>query len=110
MQSKSETTIRADSIQFKILYCHIDAGDTSPDPNTCSRNGWNPTQGVSIVVQDSSTERDLLRFDCFPVDPHYHYDPTGTDTCIMIDKNTIDNPINWSMYQLIPLHFALHCP
>ena len=100
MQSKSKTTIRADSIQFNILYCHIDAGDTNPDPNTCSRSGWNPTQGVSIVVQDSSTEKDLLRFDCFPVDPHYHYDPTGTDTCIMIDKNTIDNPINWSIHQL----------
>ena len=43
MQSKSTNTIRADSIQFNIVYCHIDAGDTNPDPNTCSRNGWNPT-------------------------------------------------------------------
>ena len=100
MQSKSGVTIEAGNVQFKIVYCHIDAGDTNPDPNTCPRTGWNPTQGISILVQDSSIGKALLRFDCFPVDPHYHYDPAGKDTCIMIDKNTIDNPINWSIHQL----------
>ena len=100
MQIKNGSTITAGNIQFKILYCHIDTGDTNPDPNACSRSGWNPTQGISILVQDSFLGKDLLRFDCFPVDPHYHYDPAGIDTCIMIDRNTIDNPINWSIHQL----------
>ena len=100
MQTKNDVAITIDNIQFIIRYCHIDAGDVIPDPNSCTRSGWNPTQGVSIIVQDNTKLKQILRFDCFPVDPHYHYDPQGSDTCIMMDPNTIDHPINWSIHQL----------
>lgn len=30
-------------------------------------------QGVSVYVFEAGTKRDYLRFDCFEVEPHYHY-------------------------------------
>ncbi len=40
----------------------------------------------------------VLRFDCFRDDPHYHYDPSGKDDKRHLDKGA-DN-VAWSMAQV----------
>jgi len=39
----------------------------------------------------------LLRFDCFEQEPHFHYDPDGTNTQLRMDKTNVSDPIAWSM-------------
>ena len=40
----------------------------------------------------------VLRFDCFRQDPHYHYDPSGKNEMHHLDKN--DDNVGWSMTQV----------
>jgi hypothetical protein len=42
----------------------------------------------------------LLRFDCFEIDPHYHYDPDGKNTLLRLDAAKVSDPITWSMDHL----------
>ena len=42
----------------------------------------------------------LLRFDCFRKDPHYHYDPSGRNDQRHLDKATVPDSIGWTMEQL----------
>ena len=42
----------------------------------------------------------LLRFDCFEIDPHYHYDPDGKNTLLRLDAAKVSDPIAWSMDHL----------
>ncbi|HEY7496379.1 MAG TPA: hypothetical protein VIH59_35420 [Candidatus Tectomicrobia bacterium] len=39
----------------------------------------------------------LLRFDCFDNEPHFHYDPTGKNNRIFLNKTRVSDPIAWSM-------------
>ena len=42
----------------------------------------------------------LLRFDCFRKDPHYHYAPSGKNDLHHLNKNTVLDPIGWTIEQL----------
>lgn len=42
----------------------------------------------------------LLRFDCFRKDPHYHYDPSGKNDLHPLDKATVPDSIAWTIEQL----------
>lgn len=42
----------------------------------------------------------LLRFDCFENQPHYHYDPDGKNNQLRMDKTKVTDPITWSMDHL----------
>ena len=42
----------------------------------------------------------LLRFDCFEVDPHYHYDPDGKNNLLRLDTTKVSDPITWAMDHL----------
>ena len=42
----------------------------------------------------------LLRFDCFRKDPHYHYDPSGRNEQHHLDTATVLDSIGWTMEQL----------
>ena len=42
----------------------------------------------------------LLRFDCFRKDPHYHYDPSGRNDQHHLDTATVPDSIGWTMEQL----------
>src|SRR5215216_4209615 len=59
-------------------------------------------QGVCIqVVGDvSGQEKELLRFDCFDQEPHYHYAPLDKNERRFLDKTTAGNPIGWTLRQL----------
>ena len=39
----------------------------------------------------------LLRFDCFDIQPHFHYDPEGKNNQLRMDKANVTDPIAWSM-------------
>jgi hypothetical protein len=58
-----------------------------------------PDQGLCIqvygVVEGEDTE--ILRFDCFDQDPHYHYGPVNQNIRLHMDKTTAGNPIGWTM-------------
>lgn len=42
----------------------------------------------------------LLRFDCFRKDPHYHYDPSGKNDQRHLDKASIPDSVAWTIEQL----------
>jgi hypothetical protein len=39
----------------------------------------------------------LLRFDCFEQEPHFHYDPQGKNNRIFLNKARVSDPIAWTM-------------
>ena len=113
MQGKNDIAIPIDNIQFIIRYCHIDAGDVTPDPKSCSRSGWNPTQGVSIIVEDNIQQKQLLRFDCFRVAPHYYYRNATVkkNERLMLDFTAEGDALAWTMGKIknrLPT-MLLHC-
>jgi hypothetical protein len=42
----------------------------------------------------------LLRFDCFDNDPHYHYDPEGRDDHRKLSPQEVPDPIAWTLAEL----------
>jgi hypothetical protein len=61
-----------------------------------------PDQGVSLQVVGEVDGKlsELLRFDCFDQNPHYHYDPEGRNERYPMDKTTAGNPVGWTLKQL----------
>jgi hypothetical protein len=39
----------------------------------------------------------LLRFDCFENEPHFHYDPDGKDNRIFLNKARVSDPVAWTI-------------
>ena len=42
----------------------------------------------------------LLRFDCFEHEPHFHYDPEGKNNQLRLDTAKVSDPITWAMDHL----------
>ena len=42
----------------------------------------------------------LLRFDCFDNDPHYHYDPEGRDDHRKLSPQEVPDPVAWTLAEL----------
>ena len=98
---RGKTTIDAGAVTFELHHQNLDGGA----PHTMgagSMGGINATQGVTIQVvgQLQGKETELLRFDCFDIDPHYHYGPENNHERIMMDPTTAGNPIGWTITQL----------
>ena len=45
-------------------------------------------------------ERQVLRFDCFHGDPHYHYDPDGNDEQHHMRDENIEDATEWTLNRL----------
>jgi hypothetical protein len=58
-----------------------------------------PDQGLCIQVYGAveGEDTEILRFDCFDQDPHYHYGPVNQNIRLHLDKTTAGNPIGWTM-------------
>jgi hypothetical protein len=54
-----------------------------------------PSLRIYGDVEDKSVQ--LLRFDCFEGQPHFHYDPEGKNNQLRMDKTNVSDPIAWSM-------------
>ena len=54
--------------------------------------------GPTLRVCQRDTDRELLRFDCFAREPHYHLDPAGRDDIVSLDP-LADN-MAWTIGEL----------
>ncbi len=59
-------------------------------------------QGVTISAYGDvdGEETELLRFDCFDHQPHYHYGPRNKDERLHLDRTTEGDPLEWTLRQL----------
>ena len=85
-----KTRIEAGTVTFALQHRYLDGGAPHAVGGG-SRGGGNPTQGVCIQVAGDVAGKptELLRFDCFDVDAHYHYGPEKKNERIMLDPRTV---------------------
>ena len=55
---------------------------------------------VRVLAETDGQAIQLLRFDCFRKDPHYHYDPAGKDDKRDLNKDEVPDPIAWTVERL----------
>ena len=82
----------------------MEKGDTVIDAGAVSiamsyRKELMPDQGLMIQVYGDVDGKDteILRFDCFDQDPHYHYGPENHNIRLHMDKTTVRNPVGWTL-------------
>ena len=74
--------LEASGLRFKVDY-----------RNTAHDRG--PSLQILGDVDGKSVQ--LLRFDCFEHEPHFHYDPTGKNNRIFLNKARVSDPIAWTV-------------
>lgn len=91
---KTTATIDGGTVKFSVQYVDQDG---RRDLHTRQ-----PEQGVSIRVHGEvgGADAQLLRFDCFDQDPHYHYGPEKENERLSLDQTAAGNPIGWTLQQL----------
>jgi hypothetical protein len=55
---------------------------------------------VRVFADVDGAAVQVLRFDCFRKDPHYHYDPGGADDKRDLNPEEVPDPISWTLDQL----------
>ncbi len=55
---------------------------------------------VRVYGEANGENVQLLRFDCFRKDPHYHYDPSGKNDQRHLDKTSVPDSVAWTIEQL----------
>ena len=55
---------------------------------------------IRVFADVEGEPRQVLRFDCFADDPHYHYDPTGVNKMFHLDEMTMGCSIEFSLRQI----------
>ena len=86
MKERGDTIIGEGSIKFGIEY-----RDLLHDQGVCIH--------VLGDVSDGE-EHELLRFDCFDHEPHYHYGPQKRNERLMLDKTTAGDSLDWTVQQI----------
>src|SRR5215813_14382751 len=76
-------TIGVGELRFNVWYSNVRTGDRGP-----SLRIYGDVEGKPVQ---------LLRFDCFENQPHFHYDPEGKNNQLRMDKTKVTDPIAWSM-------------
>ena len=76
-------TIGVGELRFNVRYTRARTGDHGP-----SLRIYGDVEGKPVQ---------LLRFDCFEDQPHFHYDPEGKNNQLRMDKTKVSDPIAWSM-------------
>ena len=79
-------TIGVGELRFNVRYTRARTGDHGP-----SLRIYGDVEGKPVQ---------LLRFDCFETQPHFHYDPEGKNNQLRMDKTKVSDPIAWSMDHL----------
>lgn len=70
-------------LRFNVRYANARTGDRGP-----SLRIYGDVEGKQVQ---------LLRFDCFENEPHFHYDPEGKNNRIFLSTARVSDPIAWSM-------------
>ncbi len=75
-------TIGVGGLRFNVRYSNVNAD-----------------RGPSLRIYGDMGEKSvqLLRFDCFEIQPHFHYDPDGKNDLLKMDTSKVTDPIAWSM-------------
>jgi hypothetical protein len=85
MAESAVRQIEAGGVCFLVDYRHF-GGDRGPSVRV-----YGDVEGRSVQ---------LLRFDCFEKDPHYHYDPEGHDDHRKLNPQEVPDPVAWTLAQL----------
>ena len=56
--------------------------------------------GINAWAEIEGEQVEVLRFDCFDHEPHYHYGPENRDERLMLDKTTEGDSLDWALRQL----------
>lgn len=84
-KTMEEKVIDAGGVEF-----HVENRDISDDGG--------PSVRVYGKVDGENVQ--LLRFDCFRKNPHYHYDPSGKNDHRNLDKESVPDSVAWTIEQL----------
>ena len=79
-------TIGVSGLRFNVRYANTRTGDRGP-----SLRVYGDVEGKPVQ---------LLRFDCFENDPHYHYAPDGRDDHRKLSRDEVPDPVAWTLAQL----------
>ena len=95
------TRIEAGAVTFALHHRYLDGG-APHQQGAGGAGGGNATQGMCIQVMGNADgkETELLRFDCFDDDAHYHYGPEKHRGRIFLDPTVAGNPIGWTIKQI----------
>ena len=63
-------------------------------------SGGDGGPSIQVLATVEGREVQLLRFDCFRRQPHYHYDPDGRNVQYDLDPLFIDDSLGWALAQL----------
>src|SRR5437588_179564 len=75
--------IGVSGLSFNVRYANARTGDHGP-----SLRIYGDVEGKPVQ---------LLRFDCFENEPHFHYDPDGKNNRILMNKTRASDPIAWTI-------------
>src|SRR5262249_61590898 len=76
-------TIGVGELRFNVRYTRARTGDHGP-----SLRIYGDVEGKPVQ---------LLRFDCFEDEPHFHYGSEGHNIELQVDKTKVSDSIAWSM-------------
>jgi len=82
---KGGTIIEAGPISFALHYRAL-----MPDQGLC----------VQVYSEIEGKDTEILRFDCFDQNPHYHYGPENHNIRQTMDKTTAGNPLGFTLDNL----------
>ncbi len=85
MKERGDTIIGDGAIKFGIEY-----RDLLSDQGVC----------IHVLGDTDDDEHELLRFDCFDHEPHYHYGPQKRNQRLMLDKTTEGDSLDWTIQQI----------
>ena len=54
---------------------------------------------IHVLADVADQEIELLAFDCFRINPHYHYGPRYKNERIFIDTTLVDDSLDWVLAQ-----------
>ena len=96
-----KTRIQAGPVTFALQHRYLDGGAPHTQ-GAGGAGGGHADQGVCIQVVGNvnGKETELLRFDCFDHNPHYHYGPEHKNERIMLDPTVTGSPLGWTIKQL----------
>lgn len=78
-------TFEAGSVWLTVEYRHF-GGDEGYD--------------IRVYAEVDGSPRQILRFDCFKFQPHYHYDPLGRDERIELAGYGMSDALLWTIQQI----------
>ncbi len=83
--NRGDLIIEAGPIRFGLEFRELASGDRG--------------QAIHVLADVEDQEVELLAFDCFEKEPHYHYGPRSRNERIFHDTTLVPNPLLWAMEQ-----------